>query len=228
MGGRGQSSEGGIKKKKVASPWEQPDIGNGKRQLTQEEADALYEYTKSSHVNAELAKVKGDVTQLDSQWAEMVKNLDSGISKFGWNKTEDAPQYGTVALRGGGAIMVGVPESLKLSAQGLADYINANLIGVDATNVGYTSITRTPNVAENFAAMYNNKNPVILDYASVDDGVRGVYISGGQGKTPISDYKTYEDETLLQRNIVTTPRTAYVGSDGYCHVVVDIRAKGRW
>ncbi|MBR2680384.1 MAG: hypothetical protein IKE23_06480 [Exiguobacterium sp.] len=233
MGGRGSGSGN------LSSPVIQPVYGVGNNatkgySITDAQKKALYDYTEGSSINGRLGAVDGDVTQLDEDDQRYVKNLADAMKYFGWNKT----QHGTGLIRGGGGIIVGVPTTMKFgSAQQLADWINNNRIGTRNMNVGYTSITEESNV--HTAGMFSNSYPngIIIEYDRIGKGMRGVYVSGkgGADKTnqggyyqeAISAFGGAEKETLLQRNVVTIPRVAYVGDDGRCHVVVWAYPKGK-
>lgn len=185
-----------------------------------QERKALEDYTLSSSINRRIADAqKPGGTPLDADDKKYVKNLDNAISKSGWNTTETNTDF----VRGGGGICVGVPETMNFnSQQELADYINNSIVGqVEATNVGFTSITRTPSVAKGFAS--GKKNAIIMHYDRIEGGTRGAYVSGGKGKSAISVFGDGEDETLLERNITTRAQRAWVGNDGYVHVSVHIR-----
>lgn len=217
----------------LGSPVEQPDYnwttpfgsilnGSGKDEhingvkITEAEARALRKYTDSSHINMVLGKADGDLNSpiFSDAEREQVRNMDSAIEGFGWNKTETNTPF----VRGAGAITCGVPTNY-MTPQEIVDYINTKRIGTKNVNVGYTSICRKSNVASSFSG--NQKNPVVLEYRTIGKGMRGVFVSGGNGKMPISGFGTNENETLLQRNVVTVPVYAYLGSDGRPRVVVD-------
>lgn len=190
----------------LADPLEQQDY-------PPEERKALYDYTYSSHINWELGNKGYD--NLDPTHKKMAENLDKAIAKSGWNKDQDNTPFS----RGCGAIVVGVPQNQKFSSQqDLADYINKNCVGGTFTNVGYTSITHKDSVASGFKS--SQPNPIVVKYDKIGKGMKGAYVSGGKGKKPISYYGEYEYETLLQRNVKTTPVKAYVKNGTvYVHVI---------
>ena len=217
MGGRGASSGGGSGG--VAS------LGDPREQrtdFTYDEERSLYNYTKSSNINKKLGLQGYD--KLSASDKQYVENLDKAINKAGFKSDyipdgKDKPMF----MRGGGAVMIGVPESMSFNnPQEMADYINKNLIGKYTTNAGYTSVTTTKSVADGFAS--GQKNPVILEYGEIKKGTRGTYVSGGKGQKAISFYGKGEDETLLQRNVSTAPVQAYV-KNGRVHVVVMAHGK---
>ena len=203
-GGRSSAGVGGSMPK-LANPREQIDY-------PQDEQTKLYDYTESSHINYELGVI--GYNNMSDTYKEMADTLDTAISKSGWTKDE----FQTGMYRGGGGVMIGVSQDQTFqSKQDLVNFINNNLIGVPTTNAGYTSITGTFSVAKSFSS--GEKNAVILEYGKIGKGMRGAYVSGGNGKKAISYYGTDENETILQRNVKTTPVMAYL-KDNRVHVVV--------
>lgn len=65
-------------------------------------------------------------------------------------------------------------------------------------------------------------DPIVVKYDKIGKGMKGAYVSGGKGKTPISYFGQSEYETLLQRNVKTTPVKAYVQNGTvYVHVIAN-------
>lgn len=205
MGGRGATSGVGS----LGSPTAQRDYPPA-------EEDALRRYTRLSSINPLLGR-KGYDGLSDSN-KELVQNLDKAIARTGFNKDYIAGDSFKFS-RGASGRSIGVPKDQDFNnAQELADYINNNLVGKPSINKGYTSITQDSSVSNNFAS--SHKNAVVLEYAKISKGVRGAYLSGGNGKAAISHYGSRERETLLQRNLKTTPISAWVDSNGTVHVAV--------
>ena len=207
-GKRGAGGKGGGAR--LASPTEQIED-----QYSTGEQEALSWYTDSSYINSKLAFNGYD--SLDKSERDKVKNMDSAIEKSGWNETETNTPF----LRGAGGYAIGISEDMEFkSQQQMVDYINSKLVGTETQNVGYTSITRKPDIAKSFSS--GEEHPIIMEYVHIEKGVKGAYLSGGGNKKAISSFGTYEDETLLQRNIWTAPTNAYIGNDGRVHVQVAI------
>ena len=219
MGGRGAT---------LSNPREQPYTATEKAaygienraEISADERHALWEYTDSSVIiNSRLAEAKGRAAELKGHVKQTVKDMDSAINRFGWNKKEMLGEDGAL-YRGAKLWALGIPTDAGLKGEALADYINENRLGTINLNYGYTSTSLSESVAKGFIHQHNG---VIVEYNSVGRGVRGLYVS--DENRPISAFKDYEQELLMQRNLVTVPLGAWVGSDGYVHVAADIRRR---
>lgn len=198
---------------------------------TDEEREALYNYTISSHINYELGTLGFD--NMDDYYKEMAINMDKAIAHTGFTEDYVPNAYDKPYLsRGGGAIMIGVPEDMKFSTpQKLADYINKNCVFnqdtgeiYEYTNAGYTSITQRPSVSNGIFSS-GKTNPVVLDYVMIEKGVRGAFVSGGKGKVPISYFEENEAETIIERGISMYIAGKATVVNGKVHVPVVMQAK---
>ena len=207
MGGRGS--------KGVSGGWSD---AFKQQKYPSDERIALYDYTVASYINKEIADSIKNGTPLPPRYIKMKALLDKAINKGVITAHNGKPAF--PLFRGGGAIMIGVPE-VEFTQAELVKFINDTRIGTKNPNVGYSSVTTKQGIARGFSI--RRKNPIVMDIKKVGKGIHGAAVSGQGGERPISGSGSLEEEIIGQRNIIYTPiGKAYIGTDARVHVPVRI------